>query len=55
MPVTRFRAANDLLDSFDFSQDPLPPFVRSEHPCPFGDDSITTEAEDRIAEEDDSD
>jgi len=55
-PLTdRDAVANDLLDSFDFSQDPLPPFVRSEQACSFGDDSITTEGEGRVAEEDDQD
>jgi len=51
----RDAVANDLLDSFDFSQDPLPPFVLDERTCPFGDDRIRFEAEDRADDDDDRD
>jgi phospholipase C len=35
-PLTaRDRQANDMLDSFDFSQQPLPPLILETHPCPW--------------------
>ena len=49
----RDRLANDMLDSFDFSQQPLPPLTLSERSCPFGAESITGEVEDPIASDED--
>jgi phospholipase C len=55
-PLTdRDALANDMLDSFDFSQAPLPPLVLSERGCPFGAASITTEAEDPTQNAEDPD
>jgi phospholipase C len=52
-PLTdRDALANDMLDSFDFSQDPLPPLIRSERVCPSGEERITTEVVDRLADDD---
>ncbi len=42
-----------MLDSFDFSQQPLPPLTLSERSCPFGAESITREVEDPIASDED--
>ena len=53
-PLTnRDLLANDLLDSFGFSQDPLPPLILSERNCPFGEEGITREAEDPVVGEED--
>jgi phospholipase C len=56
-PLTeRDLLANDLLDSFDFSQDPSPPLILSERNCPFGEEGINREAEDPVVgEKDDPD
>jgi len=51
-PLTdRDLLANDLLDSFDFSQDPLPPLILSERNCPFGEEGMNREAEDPVVGE----
>jgi len=46
-PLTnRDALANDLLDSFDFSQNPLPPLILSERTCPAGATKMQAEDED---------
>jgi phospholipase C len=45
--------ANDLLDSFDFTQPPLAPLILTERSCPFGAETITREAEDDAARDED--